>query len=374
MWHPNRSIIFCLYIYGLLFAYFMTFPQGRGRMGQCFWPKRPWNFQINGKDFAMSSIVGASPQPGATHPHSMTCCQPHATVVDAVLCAAFQRRDTVARVDSHNQLWPFNHDTVDVVYLNHYSTASTSKSKAWLGIVPSYPRARGNVPTMLSWMYLLIVFLLRVPPWPAPWTPPWPVQSPVWLIRRLPLAMPSLWLREWLWAHGPGHEQPCASSCSVCQSAPGVMFSSLSSPEKGGYQHLSHPLRRWEQPLDSAWLFGALACCLLLLPPLPGPVATTRPQTQDEEYHWIYFVGTCNAPAGQGFDQQPQHWCTLLLSLLRGWRVSWQRLAHRPGRRGLSSWCGHQPCTHSFSKTSARIESELGPTDKEAPKKGKQLQ
>jgi hypothetical protein len=42
-------------------------------------------------------------------------------------------------------------------------------------------------------------------------------------------------------------------------------------------------------------------------PQLPGPVATIQLQTQDKEYLWVYFWGTCGAPAGQGFDPLPRH-------------------------------------------------------------------
>ena len=40
----------------------------------------------------------------------------------------------------------------------------------------------------------------------------------------------------------------------------------------------------------------------------------TRLQTQDKEYHWIYFFGTHGAPAGRGFDRQLPHQSTLLRS------------------------------------------------------------
>ncbi len=38
-----------------------------------------------------------------------------------------------------------------------------------------------------------------------------------------------------------------------------------------------------------------------------GPALHPRPLSKHELYCWLYLFGTCSAPAGQGFNQRPQH-------------------------------------------------------------------
>jgi hypothetical protein len=86
----------------------------------------------------------------------------------------------------------------------------------------------------------------------------------------------------------------------------------------------------------------------------------TRPQTQDEEYHWIYFFGTRGAPAGRGFDRQLPNQSTLLLSSQRGWRVFWLTGQDEEGRL-----LGAGINLVFLPFYIALIERELGPTDEE---------
>ena len=66
----------------------------------------------------MLSIKYISPQPLATHPHSVRHCGLQHSVIDTALCPAFQRCNTTSRVDSHHQLLLFNHNTIDIIDKN----------------------------------------------------------------------------------------------------------------------------------------------------------------------------------------------------------------------------------------------------------------
>jgi hypothetical protein len=98
----------------------------------------------------------------------------------------------------------------------------------------------------------------------------------------------------------------------------------------------------------------------------------TRPQTRDEKYHWIYFLGLMAHLLDEDSiaASESEYPFALIVAGMES-LVTW--FGRR--RRGPPSWRGHQPCIPSFLfEDIALIERELGPTDEEVPKKGKRLQ
>jgi hypothetical protein len=169
-------------------------------------------------------------------------------------------------------------------------------------------------------------------------------------------------------AHVPVPGRPCAYARSAVRSAPDATFfaSSWAAMEE---RPPRLPARRRQLPELE------LSSRVLPSPHLlwvTGPVTTMRLQTQDKEYLWVSFSGTHGAPAGQGFYPRPRHPSTLLLSSQQGLRALCQDLPHRLGRRRPLSWCGHQHCTPSFSKTLLNFveRDKIGCANDEPPGKG----
>ena len=99
----------------------------------------------------------------------------------------------------------------------------------------------------------------------------------------------------------------------------------------------------------------------------------TRPQTRDEEYHWIYFFGTHAHLLDEdliGSFRIRVPFRALIVAGMESLVTGFGSQA-RKKRAAFLVWAS---TLYSFLfEDIAQIERELGSTDAEAPEKGKQL-